>query len=134
MGRVSLCAAQGSAAGVPFIPVRRNVIKDKLADIASAELVYSLGLFDYLSDEFAELVLAKMLSLTAPGGNCILANLAPDAANLGYCEAIMDRWMVTRDEAAMQMLGQRSVALRSGGGPVVVRKHGCFNYLSIGGA
>ena len=75
-----------------------------------------------------------MLSLTAPGGKCIVANLAPDAANLGYCEAIMDRWMVTRDEAAMQMLGQRSVALRSGGGPVVVRKHGCFNYLSIGGA
>lgn len=111
---VALGAAQGSAVGLPFAAARRNVIKDELADVAPAELVYSLGLFDYLSDEHADNVLAKMLSVTAAGGTCVVANLAPDAANLGYCEAIMDWWMVTRDEVAMQALGARAAAARGG--------------------
>lgn len=129
---IALGVAQGSAAGLPFTAVRRNVIKDELADVAHAELVYSLGLFDYLLDEHADSVLAKMLSVTAAGGTCVVANLAPDAANLGYCEAIMDWWMVTRDEVAMRALGERAAAARGGDLVVRVQRHGCFNYLSLG--
>lgn len=128
----SLSAAQASAGDMAFVPVRRNVIKDGLLDIHSAGLVYSLGLFDYLSDEHADSVLRKMLKVTAQGAACIVANLAPDAANLGYCEAIMDWWMIPRDEAAMRALGERAAAIGDGSVSVLVQKHGCFNYLTLG--
>lgn len=126
----SLLAAQRSAGEIPFVGVRRNVIKESLSDIDSADLVYSLGLFDYLSDEHADAVLAKMIHGTTKGGRCIVANLAPDAANLGYCEAIMDWWMVTRDEVAMRALGERAATVCEDVS-IEVQKHGCFNYLTL---
>jgi extracellular factor (EF) 3-hydroxypalmitic acid methyl ester biosynthesis protein len=130
----SLRAAQTSAAGIPFTAARRNVIKHEFADLPSTDLVYSLGLFDYLADEVAEAVLEKMLRLTARGGRCIVANLASDAANLGYCEAIMDWWMIARTSEQMTRLGRRA-AERSGlSFDLQVRQQGCFHYLTANAA
>jgi hypothetical protein len=79
-----------------FCALRINVIKDELIEMEQAQLVYSLGLFDYLTQEFAARVLVKMAIQTRSGWQCVIANFAPEAANLGYCEAIMDWWMITR--------------------------------------
>ncbi len=128
---LSLREAQRSAGSIPFLPVRRNVIKDPVDDLSDAGLVYSLGLFDYLTDEHAVAVLGKMLRITSPGGKCIVANLSHDAANLGYCEAIMDWWMVTRSSDDMLRLGHRAGALAQRPFDVSVRSLGCFHYLEL---
>jgi hypothetical protein len=70
--------------------VRENILLCKPAVMESADLCYSLGLFDYLKTDQAEKVLNKMWHLVAPSGQLLVANLALNAANLGYCEAIMD--------------------------------------------
>lgn len=129
---VSLQEAQRSAADITFEGIRVNVIKDEFQNNASqGNLVYSLGLFDYLSDAHADDVLRKMLSLTKPGGRCIVANLAPNAGNLGYCEAIMDWWMTTREKSDMQSLGDRAKATVKNSLSTNVQQLGCFNYLTI---
>ncbi|MCA0239658.1 MAG: class I SAM-dependent methyltransferase [Proteobacteria bacterium] len=127
----SLEQARKCAGSIAFKPIRRNVVKDELATAGPGDLVYSLGLFDYLVDKHANAVLDKMLALTLPGGKCIVANLAPDAANLGYCEAIMDWWMITRNEEKMLELGSACNAVKDGSFRLEVRRAGCFNYLQL---
>lgn len=128
---VSLQEAERSAGAIPFSAVRRNAIKDGLGDLSPADLVYSLGLFDYLTQEHAQAVMEKMLEITCPGGVCIVANLAPDAANLGYCEAIMDWWMVTRTEREMSELAWSCRSVQEGRFASSVRRVGCFHYLEL---
>lgn len=127
----SLEIAQISAGDILFHSHHLNVIKSDLPEDEKSDLVYSLGLFDYLSDEHAETLIRKMWKVTASGGRIVVANLAPDAANLGFCEAIMDWWMIPRDETQMRSLGNVITQLDSAGTEVSVAKHGCFNYLEI---
>jgi extracellular factor (EF) 3-hydroxypalmitic acid methyl ester biosynthesis protein len=128
---ISLSEVEKSAASIPVRAVRRNVIKDDLTDLPNAELVYSLGLFDYLNEEFAALVLHKMWEKTKNGGVCIVANLAPTAANLGYCEAIMDWWMIPRTESDLNALADKISSRGSDVKAITIQQHGCFNYLRM---
>lgn len=127
----SLARSKISAGTIPFHSHHLNVVKSDLPGGEEFDLVYSLGLFDYLSDENAEAVLRKMWKLTASGGQIVVANLAPDAANLGFCEAIMDWWMITRDRTRMRALGDLIRQGNLASSEVSVVKHGCFNYLEI---
>ena len=127
----SLDTARQSAAGVEFHPVCRNVLRDSFDDLQQADLVYSLGLFDYLNDGRAQGVLEKMWQRVAPGGSLVVANLAHDAGNLAYCEAIMDWWMITRTDEDMRALGQFVGALDKSEKQVALARHGCFYYLEI---
>jgi hypothetical protein len=125
----SLEEARKSADGILFEGQKRNVIKQAMDDLPKGDLVYSLGLFDYLNDEHAVQVCRKMIEQAKPGATVLLANLAPTAANLAYCEAIMDWWMVTRDEAQLLRIAEQ--ALTGSIGQATVERHGCFNYLRL---
>lgn len=132
LDQASLQAAAQSSIGIPFSPIRKNVIKDNEIDaLPNADLVYSLGLFDYLSDEYAVKVLSKMWRRTSTLGQCIVGNLAPDAGNLGYCEAIMDWWMITRSVDEMQALGESVAKVYRNVKSIDVSRYGCFNYLTL---
>lgn len=109
--------------------LNKNILRCRNNDIEPVDFCYSLGLFDYLDKGMAEKALARMWQVLKPGGVLIVANLAQDAANLGYCEAIMDWWMVCRSEEEMQALGcfledQGDVA------HVGIARAGCFYYLT----
>lgn len=127
----ALKTAQRSAWGMPFMSARRNAVTGDMSDLQPSGLVYSLGLFDYLPDAYAQRILRKMWELTRSGGSLVVANLATDAANLGYCEAIMDWWMVTRDADRMQALGRYLKRTEMAVGDITVTRQGCFNYLKI---
>jgi SAM-dependent methyltransferase len=127
----SLQVAQRVAKPVHCTPIHCNVVKDDLSSLGQADVVYSLGLFDYLSDAAAVQVLRSMLALTAPGGVCLVANLADDAANLGYCEAIMDWWMVTRTESRLLALARSAAGEGHRGMEISAHRSGCFVYLSL---
>lgn len=128
----SLQCASKSASNIKFVPIRKNVIKDEEIDaLPKADLVYSLGLFDYLSEEYALKVLEKMWRRTGVRGQCIVANLAPDAGNLGYCEAIMDWWMVTRNAGEMNSISNNIAKSFNNLTSVEVSRHGCFYYLTL---
>ncbi len=113
---------------VNVTPINKNVFKTKLSMYGNNDLVYSLGLFDYLNDDLAVKVLENMCSSVKPGGTVIVANLHHQAANLGYCEAIMDWWMITRSEDDLLGLSER-VQNIDPSWKVEIERIDCFCYL-----
>jgi len=61
-----------------------------------AHVVYASGLFDYLDDCAASLLIRRMVASLRPGGIALVPNLTPSNPEIAYMEAIMDWWMVYR--------------------------------------
>jgi extracellular factor (EF) 3-hydroxypalmitic acid methyl ester biosynthesis protein len=116
----------GSGARVPVRPVKRNIMRLRPGDAGTNDLVYSAGLFDYLDAGVAERVVATMAAAVRPAGRLIIGNLADDAANLGYCEAILDWWMISRSRDQLRDL---TAPLEGQGWMVRDMRVGCFRYL-----
>lgn len=113
-------------------PVRKNVFRlpRKMVENMALNLSYSLGLFDYLDTRHAKYVLETMWQATSNDGTLIIGNLAEDAANIGYCEAIMDWWMVLRSKEQMQELADYVIGLGEASS-CELTKVGCFYYLKV---
>jgi extracellular factor (EF) 3-hydroxypalmitic acid methyl ester biosynthesis protein len=69
------------------------------------DLVWSAGLFDYLNDKLATALIAKMWSLTAPGGKMIVGNFHPINPTRNYIEWCMDWVLIHRTEDELRALG-----------------------------
>ena len=67
------------------------------------DLIYSTGLYDYLSDRFASALTRALFEMLSSGGRLLIANLTPKAG-AGYLEACMDWWMTYRDEDGISRL------------------------------
>ena len=126
--RVSLKEAEASyATRFPIKPLNASVFKFSAAQIPSVDFAYSMGLFDYLGHESAVRVVGAMAATVSPGGVLLVGNLSVDAANLGYCEAVMDWWMATRAVDDMKALGDALVERSDWAFEVTTV--GCFHYL-----
>ncbi len=68
------------------------------------DLIYSAGLYDYLSESVASRLTRLLFGMLRPGGRLVVANFAPCTPDTGYLEAFMDWWLVYRDEPQMQAL------------------------------
>jgi len=69
---------------------------------SNLNLIYALGLYDYLTDSVAKKLTETLFEMLAPGGKLVLANYAADCHGGGYMEAFMDWNLIYRDEAALQ--------------------------------
>jgi hypothetical protein len=86
------------------IPVNASVktlLQGKVS-YSNLNLIYALGLYDYLNDSLAQKLTETLFEMLAPGGKLVLANYAPDCQGRGYMEAFMDWFLMCRDEAALQ--------------------------------
>lgn len=68
------------------------------------DLVYSAGLYDYLSEQAAIDLTNLLFKRTAPGGTLMIANFTPDNWGRGYMEAFMDWQLVLRNKDDMRRL------------------------------
>ena len=68
------------------------------------DVAYSLGLFDYLTNLPAHLLVKAMWDSLLPGGRMIIANFTPSNSARGYMEAFMGWRLVLRDERGIQNL------------------------------
>ncbi len=80
----------------------RDIITGQLT--FQADAVYAAGLFDYLPDSAARRLTTQMAAMVRPGGSMLVANFVPDCPDIGFMEACMDWWLVTRTEAQVRML------------------------------
>jgi len=96
--------AQYGRFGVETIhaPVRHLVARK--CDLAGFDFVYAAGLFDYLGDQTACALTARMFEMAAPGGRVMVPNFAPAVAARGYMEAFMDWNLIYRDAHDMAKL------------------------------
>lgn len=77
-----------------------NVFKYLRGAIARGEkfdLVYTLGLTDYLDDRAMGLLHRMAKAVLAPGGEFILANFMPDHLAIGWMDAIMEWQLIYRE-------------------------------------
>jgi SAM-dependent methyltransferase len=71
-------------------------------DLGSFDVIYSAGLYDYLSTKQAIRLTATLHRMLRPGGKLLLANFAPNLLDAGYMEAVQDWFLVHRDEVELE--------------------------------
>jgi hypothetical protein len=127
--KASLQELLTSSKDLPVHLINKNVFRHN-CDEPEYDFIYSLGLFDYLNDKQAKVLGAKMWKSLKSGGKMIIANLSHTAGNIGYCEAIMDWWMITRSQNDMLSIADHIVG-KSAVANYESEQMGCFHYLSI---
>ncbi|MEW6777954.1 MAG: class I SAM-dependent methyltransferase, partial [Bdellovibrionota bacterium] len=68
------------------------------------DLIYSMGLFDYLTEPVARAVLNELFELLAPGGQLIVGNFHPRNKTRIYMEYWADWTLIYRDENELRGL------------------------------
>ncbi len=80
----------------------RDLILKKHGFECSFDLIYALGLFDYLTDKVAERLIPILWSALAPEGKLMIANFTPQTNDAAYMEAITDWWLQYRSREALR--------------------------------
>lgn len=102
----SLKTVENAYASECALECRRMSVRDLISNQHGLErrfdLIYALGLFDYLTDKVAERLVPILWSLAAARGKLMFANFAPGIDDAGYLEAITDWWLQYRSAEALQ--------------------------------
>lgn len=72
-----------------------DLIKGK-SQLGEFDLIYSAGLYDYLSTRFAQKLTHQLYKMLKPGGKLMLINIAQDYDEVGYLESYMNWAMIGR--------------------------------------
>ena len=111
----SLATVAGDLAGVGVEPVQgsvKTVLASGARDLGRFDFIYAAGLYDYLGDRLGARLLGRMFEMLKPGGKVWVANFAPDIADVGFMEAVMDWWLIYRDAPAMWALAEEALGGR----------------------
>lgn len=65
------------------------------------DLIYSLGLFDYLKESTSRRLIHHLFGALNPGGRLVVANFLPGIKDVGYMEAFMDWKLLYRNRRQM---------------------------------
>lgn len=78
----------------------RKLLTNQL-DLGSFDLVYSTGLFDYLSMASSRRLVTIMFGMLKPSGCLVVANFLPGVRDVGYMEIFMDWNLIFRTRYEM---------------------------------
>jgi SAM-dependent methyltransferase len=70
--------------------------------IGTFDVIYSAGLYDYLSDRMAKRLTEVIFEMLKPGGRMLYANFSRDIPDDGYMEAFMAWQLIYRTESEMR--------------------------------
>ena len=87
--------------GIETVPASFGVLVTNRLKIGTFDLIYSTGLFDYLSQNTGRRLVTTMFEMLRPGGELIVANFLPGIRDLGYMEAFMDWKLIYRTRQDM---------------------------------
>jgi hypothetical protein len=88
----------------------RHILARKLR-LGTFDFVYAAGLYDYLADNVAQALAARMFEMVKTGGMMLIPNFAPQVRDRGYLETFMDWNLIYRDEYEMACSGPASTRL-----------------------
>jgi SAM-dependent methyltransferase len=78
----------------------RDLISGKL-QVEEYDVIYSMGLFDYLGAATARRLVSVLFQFLRPGGRLMVANFLPGIRDVGYMEIFMDWNLIYRDRQDM---------------------------------
>jgi len=105
--RATVTALERHAGAHAELELRRESVRTMLGspDLAARwgrfDLIYSMGMFDYLTRPVAIAVLRKLYEQLLPGGTMLIGNFHPDNPTRTYMEYWMDWVLCYRDEAEL---------------------------------
>ena len=73
-------------------------------DLGRFDLIYSAGLFDYLTGPIARKLTARLFSMLNPYGRLVIGNFNDQSHGRGYMESLMDWHLIYRSEGAVKTL------------------------------
>lgn len=73
----------------------------------SYDLVWSAGLFDYLSDRVFVALLGRLLAAVAPGGEVVVGNFSEENPTRPYMEILIDWMLHHRSPASLRSLARQ---------------------------
>ena len=84
----------------------RHLLARKV-DLGTFDFVYAAGLYDYLNENTAQVLSARLWEMVRPGGQLLIPNFAPQVRDRGYMETFMDWKLIYRDQTNMVRLLDR---------------------------
>lgn len=81
---------------------------DLFASFGHFDLIYSVGLFDYLRPTTAVVLMRNLEARLLPRGKVIIANMVPDMPSRWYMEHHLDWWLILRTRAELLDLARRA--------------------------
>ena len=81
----------------------RQILSGKVR-LQPSDLIYSAGLYDYLTRPVATRLTTMLFGALRPGGTLLLANFLPDIQDVGYMECFMDWHLIYRTDREMLAL------------------------------
>ena len=102
----SLSVVEAEQAHFGVTPCRASIrrLLTRNAGLTEFDVIYSAGLYDYLDTPLATALTRALFSALNSKGRLLVANFAPELPDVGYMEAIMDWWLIYRDEDALLSL------------------------------
>ena len=99
--------------------------------LGTFDFVYAAGLYDYLADNVAQALAARMFEMVKPGGWMLIPNFAPQVRDRGYMEVFMDWSLIYRDEYDMALLAASLDPAHIESYDVYSDPSGCVVYLLV---
>jgi extracellular factor (EF) 3-hydroxypalmitic acid methyl ester biosynthesis protein len=99
--------------------------------VDNADLIYALGLYDYLRDSAAGRLTQTLVRMLAPGGRLLIANLMPGIPEVGYMEAISDWYLTYRAPQELVELAAGSAGCTQYQSEVWTDNFGCIAYMRL---
>jgi hypothetical protein len=118
----------------PHVSTEAKTVKELIKDQSKYfdfDLVYSMGLFDYLPDNLAQVFLHAMVSMVKPGGRVVIANGLKGVLDTGYIEMFMDWHLIYRTEEELTTLLSRVPSGQIQNSRVFSQASGHFGYLEV---
>ena len=88
----------------------KRLLRDSelFATFGSFDLIYSVGLFDYLRPTTAVVLARNLEARLLPGGRLLIANMVPDMPSRWYMEHHLDWWLVLRSRPELLEMAHRA--------------------------
>jgi extracellular factor (EF) 3-hydroxypalmitic acid methyl ester biosynthesis protein len=87
--------------GITTAPVNVRGLLTGRSELGAFDVVYSTGLYDYLSQATARRLTENLFTMLRPGGRLLLANFLPQVRDIGYMETFMDWHLIYRNRVEM---------------------------------
>lgn len=128
----SLAEAKRSYAGVvePITADAGSLIRSHY-DVGEFDLIYSLGLLDYLSQRATRSLLRNAVSMAARNATICVANFTPEPFNIGYVESAMAWELIYRNERELMELSEEAILDRTFTATTFRDPEGTIAYLNI---
>lgn len=87
--------------GIETVAARVGRLIDTRLGLGQFDLIYSLGLFDYVPQRLGQRIVSRLFDMLRPGGCVVVANFLPHIRDIGYMETFMDWQLIYRTRHEM---------------------------------